>query len=181
MIAHLEASGAGEGTVTTKLRDWLFARQRYWGEPIPIVFDDSGHARAVPEDQLPVNLPELIDWAPRELDEDSEPEPPLGRATEWTTVELDLGDGPTTYRRDLNTMPQWAGSCWYYLRYIDPESDDIIANAAAMTARATGIETDSARQRLDVGSASIGSSRTSGSCASRIPQPPGWPQAARGG
>ena len=128
MIGHLEANGSGEGTVTTKLRDWLFARQRYWGEPIPIVFDESGHARAVPDDQLPVNLPELIDWAPRELDEDSEPEPPLGRATEWTTVELDLGDGPKSYRRDLNTMPQWAGSCWYYLRYIDPVSDDIIAN-----------------------------------------------------
>ena len=128
MIAHLTNNGWGEGTVTTKLRDWLFARQRYWGEPIPIVFDDTGHARSVPESELPVNLPELIDWAPRELDENSEPEPPLGRATEWTTVELDLGDGLQSYRRDLNTMPQWAGSCWYYLRYIDPVSDDIIAN-----------------------------------------------------
>ncbi|MFT7600390.1 MAG: leucyl-tRNA synthetase, partial [Acidimicrobiales bacterium] len=129
MIAHLERTDGGEGTVTTKLRDWLFARQRYWGEPIPIVFDDSGHARALPETELPVNLPELIDWAPRELHEDSEPEPPLGRATEWTTVDVDLGDGEQTYRRDLNTMPQWAGSCWYYLRYIDPLSDDIIANS----------------------------------------------------
>ena len=129
IIEHLIEIGAGEGTVTTKLRDWLFARQRYWGEPIPIVFDESGHARAVPEDELPVNLPELIDWAPRELEENSDPEPPLGRATEWSTVELDLGDGPRSYRRDLNTMPQWAGSCWYYLRYIDPLSDDIIANA----------------------------------------------------
>ncbi len=131
MIAALERDGTGQGTVTTKLRDWLFARQRYWGEPIPIVFDETGHARAVPEDHLPVALPELIDWAPRELDEDSEPEPPLGRATEWATVELDLGDGPRTYRRDLNTMPQWAGSCWYYLRYIDPLSDDVIANPVA--------------------------------------------------
>ncbi|MFT7473382.1 MAG: leucyl-tRNA synthetase [Verrucomicrobiales bacterium] len=128
MIEHLDELGAGEGTVTTKLRDWLFARQRYWGEPIPIVFDDDGNARSVPDDYLPVNLPELIDWAPRELDEDSEPEPPLGRADGWTTVELDLGDGVKTYKRDLNTMPQWAGSCWYYLRYIDPVSSDIVAD-----------------------------------------------------
>ena len=128
IIEHLEASGFGEGTVTTKLRDWLFARQRYWGEPIPIVYDETGHPLAVPDDVLPVTLPELIDWAPRALDEDSDPEPPLGRATEWTTVELDLGDGPRTYRRDLNTMPQWAGSCWYYLRYIDPVSEDVIVD-----------------------------------------------------
>ncbi len=128
IIDKLEGDGSGKRTVTTKLRDWLFARQRYWGEPIPIVFDETGHARALPEDQLPVELPPLIDWAPRELDEDSEPEPPLGRADGWTTLELDLGDGPNTYKRDLNTMPQWAGSCWYYLRYIDPESSDIIAN-----------------------------------------------------
>ncbi len=131
IIARLEQDGAGQGTVTTKLRDWLFARQRYWGEPIPIVFDQSGHARAVPDEELPVTLPELIDWAPRELGEDSEPEPPLGRATDWAEVELDVGDGPATYRRDLNTMPQWAGSCWYYLRYIDPISDDVIANPVA--------------------------------------------------
>ena len=112
--------------VTTKLRDWLFARQRYWGEPIPIVFDDDGNPTSIPDEHLPVNLPELIDWAPRQLDEDSEPEPPLGRATEWATVDLDLGDGMKTYERDLNVMPQWAGSCWYYLRYIDPVSDDVI-------------------------------------------------------
>jgi len=128
MIEHLAETGAGRGTVTTKLRDWLFARQRYWGEPIPIVFDDDGNPISVPDDQLPVNLPELIDWAPRTLDEDSEPEPPLGRATEWATVEIDYGDGSAPYRRDLNVMPQWAGSCWYYLRYIDPLSSDIIAD-----------------------------------------------------
>ncbi len=128
MIDHLVEIGAGESTVTTKLRDWLFARQRYWGEPIPIVFDADGNARSIPDSELPVNLPDLIDWAPRELDEDSEPEPPLGRATDWTTVELDLGDGLRSYKRDLNTMPQWAGSCWYYMRYIDPISDDVIAN-----------------------------------------------------
>ena len=131
MISHLVEVGAGEATITTKLRDWLFARQRYWGEPIPIVFDDDGNPLSVPDDQLPIDLPELIDWAPRTLDEDSEPEPPLGRATEWTTVELDLGDGPKSYKRDLNVMPQWAGSCWYYLRYIDPESTDVVADAVS--------------------------------------------------
>ena len=126
IIEWLEANGSGVGMVTTKLRDWLFARQRYWGEPIPIVFDDDGNPISIPDEHLPVNLPELIDWAPRQLDEDSEPEPPLGRATEWATVDLDLGDGMKTYKRDLNVMPQWAGSCWYYLRYIDPVSDDVI-------------------------------------------------------
>lgn len=131
MIAQLEETGAGGGTVTTKLRDWLFARQRYWGEPIPIVFDEDGNPISIPDEHLPVNLPELIDWAPRELAEDSEPEPPLGRATEWTTVKLDLGDGMKSYRRDLNVMPQWAGSCWYYLRYIDPVSDDMVVDPAA--------------------------------------------------
>ncbi len=131
IIEWLEAEGAGVGMVTTKLRDWLFARQRYWGEPIPIVFDEDGNPISIPDDQLPLNLPELIDWAPRQLDEGSEPEPPLGRATEWATVELDLGDGLKTYRRDLNVMPQWAGSCWYYLRYIDPVSGDTVADPAS--------------------------------------------------
>ncbi len=126
IIEWLEANGSGVGMVTTKLRDWLFARQRYWGEPIPIVFDDDGNPISIPDEHLPVNLPELIDWAPRQLDEASEPEPPLGRAAEWATVDLDLGDGMKTYKRDLNVMPQWAGSCWYYLRYIDPVSDDVI-------------------------------------------------------
>ena len=128
MIEHLGEIGAGEGTITTKLRDWLFARQRYWGEPIPIVFDDDGNARSIPDEMLPVDLPELIDWAPRELDEESEPEPPLGRADGWTTVDIDFGDGMKTYKRDLNTMPQWAGSCWYYLRYIDPVSNNAVAD-----------------------------------------------------
>ncbi|RMH82501.1 MAG: leucine--tRNA ligase [Actinomyces sp.] len=124
IIDWLTETGHGEGTVTYKLRDWLFSRQRYWGEPFPIVYDDTGLPIALPEEMLPVELPDLIDWAPRALDEDSEPEPPLGRATEWATVELDLGDGPRVYRRELNTMPQWAGSCWYYLRYLDPTNDE---------------------------------------------------------
>ena len=124
----LEDQGCGRRTVTYKLRDWLFSRQRYWGEPIPIVFDETGLPLAVPESQLPVELPELIDWAPRALDESSDPEPPLGRATEWATATYDLGDGERTYSRELSTMPQWAGSCWYYLRYLDPTNDDVLVD-----------------------------------------------------
>ena len=124
----LEDQGCGRRTVTYKLRDWLFSRQRYWGEPIPIVFDETGLPLAVPESQLPVELPELIDWAPRALDESSDPEPPLGRATEWAIATYDLGDGERTYSRELSTMPQWAGSCWYYLRYLDPTNDDVLVD-----------------------------------------------------
>jgi leucyl-tRNA synthetase len=122
----LELNGCGEGTVTYKLRDWLFSRQRYWGEPFPIIYDESGIPIAVPEEQLPVELPDLIDWAPRYLDEESDPEPPLGRASEWTTATYDIGDGlgERQFQRELNTMPQWAGSCWYYLRYLDPTNDE---------------------------------------------------------
>ncbi|MEO1060543.1 MAG: leucine--tRNA ligase [Actinomycetota bacterium] len=130
IIDWLAAEGHGEGTVTYKLRDWLFSRQRYWGEPFPIVYGDDDLPRAVPDDALPVTLPEIDDWAPRELDENAEPEPPLGRADAWVTVELDLGDGPQTYRRELNTMPQWAGSCWYYLRYLDPTNEDRMVDPA---------------------------------------------------
>jgi leucyl-tRNA synthetase len=122
----LVARGHGEATVTFKLRDWLFSRQRYWGEPFPVVYDEDGLPRAVPESMLPVLLPEVDDYSPKTFaddDADSAPEPPLSRATEWTTVELDLGDGPRKYRRETNTMPNWAGSCWYYLRYLDPSDD----------------------------------------------------------
>ena len=124
----LEDHDCGRRTVTYKLRDWLFSRQRYWGEPFPIVFDETGLPLAVPESQLPVELPELIDWAPRALDESSDPEPPLGRATQWATATYDLGDGERTYSRELSTMPQWAGSCWYYLRYLDPTNDDVLVD-----------------------------------------------------
>ncbi len=130
IVGWLETQGLGEGAVTYKLRDWLFSRQRYWGEPFPIVFGDDDSARPVPETELPVLLPDLMDWAPRSLDEDSEPEPPLGRVTHWREVELDLGDGegPKRYRRELNTMPNWAGSCWYYLRYLDPDNDHTLVD-----------------------------------------------------
>ncbi|MEV6319633.1 leucine--tRNA ligase [Nocardia sp. NPDC051787] len=123
MIARLEADGHGKGTIQYKLRDWLFARQRYWGEPFPIVYDEQGAPHALPESMLPVRLPELDDFAPVTFDPDdadSEPSPPLAKATDWVEVELDLGDGPKRYRRDTNVMPQWAGSSWYELRYADP-------------------------------------------------------------
>ncbi len=123
MIGHLEAEGHGTGKVQYKLRDWLFARQRYWGEPFPIVYDADGVAHALPESMLPVELPEMEDFAPVTFDADdanSEPSPPLAKATDWVNVELDLGDGPKQYRRDTNVMPNWAGSSWYQLRYADP-------------------------------------------------------------
>ncbi|WP_433870702.1 leucine--tRNA ligase [Saccharopolyspora sp. CA-218241] len=126
VIAWLEDRGHGRGTVQYKLRDWLFARQRYWGEPFPIVYDEHGVPRGVPEDQLPVVLPDVDDYSPRTFDpEDADtlPEPPLSKATDWAEVELDLGDGLRRYQRDTNVMPQWAGSCWYQLRYVDPDND----------------------------------------------------------
>ncbi|WP_324651249.1 leucine--tRNA ligase [Georgenia sp. H159] len=123
----LSDRGLGEARTTYRLRDWLFSRQRYWGEPFPVVYDDEGRVHALPESMLPVDLPEVPDYSPRTFDPDdatSFPEPPLGRAEEWVTVELDLGDGVKTYRRDTNTMPNWAGSCWYELRYLDPHNEE---------------------------------------------------------
>ncbi|WP_433228686.1 leucine--tRNA ligase [Micromonospora sp. CA-248260] len=122
-IAWLEANGHGVGAVTWRLRDWLFSRQRYWGEPFPIVYDATGAAIALPEEMLPVELPEVDDFSPKTFapdDADSNPETPLSRRRDWVEVELDLGDGPQRYTRETNVMPQWAGSCWYELRYLDP-------------------------------------------------------------
>ncbi len=127
MTAWLAAEGHGRATTTYRLRDWLFSRQRYWGEPFPIVWDEDGVAHALPEDMLPVELPEVSDYSPRTFDADdadSSPEAPLGRAEDWVNVTLDLGDGPKTYRRETNTMPQWAGSCWYEMRYTDPTNSE---------------------------------------------------------
>jgi leucyl-tRNA synthetase len=107
----LAAQGLGRGTVNYKLRDWLFSRQRYWGEPFPVLLDANDRARAVAESELPVRLPDLDDFRPS-----GKPEPPLGKATEWVRYS-------DKFRRETNTMPQWAGSCWYYLRYIDPKND----------------------------------------------------------
>jgi leucyl-tRNA synthetase len=129
VTAWLSARGAGEPAVTTKLRDWLFSRQRYWGEPFPIVYDDNGVAHALPESMLPLTLPEIDDYRPRPAEGDAEPEPPLARAADWVEVTLDLGDGPRRYRRETNVMPQWAGSCWYELRYLDPDNDQAFVDA----------------------------------------------------
>jgi leucyl-tRNA synthetase len=124
-IGWLEEHGAGQYQRSYRLRDWLFSRQRYWGEPFPIVYDADGLPVALPEKLLPVELPEMTDFRPEpQQDESSDPVPPLARVTDWVDVELDLGDGPQRYRRELNTMPQWAGSCWYYLRYLDPTNDE---------------------------------------------------------
>ena len=111
MIAWLEAQGLGRRRVTYKLRDWLFSRQRYWGEPFPLLHQANGAVVPVPNDQLPVTLPELDDFQPGETGE-----PPLSKATDW----VHLPDGSV---RETNTMPQWAGSCWYYLRFMDPGND----------------------------------------------------------
>jgi leucine--tRNA ligase len=126
-IEWLEKDDSGREKVQYKLRDWLFARQRYWGEPFPIVYDKDGFAHALPESMLPVELPEVEDYKPVSFDpedKDSEPQPPLAKVRDWVEVELDLGDGPQTYFRDTNVMPQWAGSSWYQLRYIDPRNDE---------------------------------------------------------
>ncbi|GAA4920335.1 leucine--tRNA ligase [Streptomyces coeruleoprunus] len=123
----LEGRGIGEGTINYRLRDWLFSRQRYWGEPFPIVYDEDGVAHALPESMLPLELPEVDDYAPRTFDPDdadTQPETPLSRNEDWVNVTLDLGDGPKRYRRETNTMPNWAGSCWYELRYLDPHNGD---------------------------------------------------------
>jgi leucyl-tRNA synthetase len=131
ITSWLEVRGAGEGTVQYKLRDWLFARQRYWGEPFPIVYDEDGRPHPLPESMLPVELPDVADYSPTTFDPedaDSEPSPPLAKATDWVQVQLDLGAGVKTYRRDTNVMPQWAGSCWYQLRYIDPDNDEAMCD-----------------------------------------------------
>src|SRR5262245_35225524 len=120
MIGWLEEKGVGTRRVNYKLRDWLFSRQRYWGEPFPILHElddtgrDTGLIRAVPASDLPVRLPDLEDFKPT-----GSPEGPLVKAIDWLHVTID----GKKYRRETNTMPQWAGSCWYYLRYLDPRND----------------------------------------------------------
>jgi leucyl-tRNA synthetase len=124
----LAGRGAGTPAVTYKLRDWLFSRQRYWGEPFPIVYDERGLPVPLAESMLPVELPEIPDFSPRTWDgpeaAGSDPEPPLSRLEDWVDVELDLGAGRRRYRRETNTMPQWAGSCWYEIRYLDPTNTE---------------------------------------------------------
>ncbi|MEM1225272.1 MAG: leucine--tRNA ligase [Planctomycetota bacterium] len=124
----LSKAGLARIAVNYKLRDWLFSRQRFWGEPFPILheLDDEGTPtgvkRPVPKEQLPVRLPDLDDFKPH-----GRPEPPLAKADDdWLIVELD----GKRYRRETNTMPQWAGSCWYYLRYIDPKNESAMVDPA---------------------------------------------------
>ncbi|MDO5644161.1 MAG: leucine--tRNA ligase [Dermabacter sp.] len=131
---YAEARGFGRARTTFRLRDWLFSRQRYWGEPFPIVYAENAPETpiALPESMLPVSLPELEDFAPKTFDpndETSEPQTPLSRNEDWVNVTLDLGDGPKRYRRETNVMPQWAGSSWYEIRYTDPTNDSAIAAA----------------------------------------------------
>jgi leucyl-tRNA synthetase len=128
VASDLRESGLGRPAVNYKLRDWLFSRQRFWGEPFPILHEidaagrPTGALRAVEESELPVNLPELTDFKPGDT-----PDPPLSRSgPEWLIVERD----GRRYRRETNTMPQWAGSCWYYLRFLDPRNADRFVDPA---------------------------------------------------
>ncbi len=129
IIAWLEAHGLGRGAVNYKLRDWIFSRQKYWGEPFPVLHGDGGETIAVADDDLPVELPPMENFKPTPVadNEDTVPAPPLARAKEWMHVTR----GGKTYTRDVNTMPQWAGSCWYYLRFVDPLNEHRFCDAAA--------------------------------------------------
>ncbi len=122
-VKRLQRNWIGPSGGPYRLHDWLFSRQRYWGEPFPIVYDETGRPVPLPDEMLPVTLPEVTDFRPVPQDDESDPVPALARADGWAEVTLDLGDGPRRYRRELNVMPQWAGSCWYYLRYLDPGND----------------------------------------------------------
>ena len=117
MNQWLEREGKGEAAISYKLRDWLFSRQRYWGEPFPVIHLEDGTSKLVPEDELPVLIPDLEDFAPS-----GGFETPLSRATDW--IETRDPDSGAPARRDPNTMPQWAGSCWYFLRFCDPGNDE---------------------------------------------------------
>jgi len=121
MIARLESDGKGKGKVTYRLRDWLFSRQRYWGEPIPVLHYEDGTMDTIPEEELPLLLPEVDAIQPSGTGES-----PLANVADWVNV-IDPRNGKRA-RRETNTMPQWAGSCWYYLRFIDPHNADEICS-----------------------------------------------------
>lgn len=123
MIDWLEENKVGQRKVQYKLRDWLFSRQRYWGEPIPIIHMEDGTLRAVSEDNLPLELPATDNYQPS-----ADGESPLANCTDWLNVTIDGMKG----KRETNTMPQWAGSCWYYIRYLDPHNDKEIADRKLM-------------------------------------------------
>ncbi|MFH1805436.1 MAG: class I tRNA ligase family protein [Pseudomonadota bacterium] len=166
IIEWLESRGIGRGRVQYKLRDWLFSRQRYWGEPFPVLFDaETGKVRGIAAQALPVLLPEVSDFKPQSNeDPNSEPEPPLARAKEWMDVAgIVLDDGSVlpvdaeigatyahdgrdytvqAFRRDANSMPNWAGSCWYYLRYFDAHNDQAFASPDAAAYWGTSTDAD---------------------------------------
>ena len=121
MVKWLEEKGVGRAKTQYKLRDWLFSRQRYWGEPFPVIHWEDGSQSLVDESDLPLTLPELQDYKPTGTGE-----PPLAKAEDWVNV-VDPATGKKG-RRETNTMPQWAGSCWYYLRYIDPHNEKAFAD-----------------------------------------------------
>jgi leucyl-tRNA synthetase len=124
IVEWLERHGAGVAKVSYRLRDWLFSRQRYWGEPIPVLHRADGVVVPLPEDSLPLLPPELHDYKPTDTGE-----PPLARATEWVRTTAPGTDIPAM--RETNTMPQWAGSCWYYLRFLDPHNDQALVDPDA--------------------------------------------------
>ncbi len=126
MVAWLEANGVGQEKISYRLRDWLFSRQRYWGEPIPIIHWEDGTSTAVPENELPLVLPKTSDIKPSGTGES-----PLANLTDWLEVVREDG---VKGRRETNTMPQWAGSSWYYLRYIDPHNDEKLADEELLKA-----------------------------------------------
>ena len=118
IVQWLEGRDVGEGTVQYRLRDWLFSRQRYWGEPFPVIELEDGTTRALSEADLPITLPEIDEYMPTK-----DGEPPLARAADWVATTDPETGAPA--RRETNTMPQWAGSCWYYLRFINPDRGDV--------------------------------------------------------
>ncbi len=124
-IEQMEGDGTGKGAVNYKLRDWVFTRQRYWGEPIPVIHTEDGEVKGIPESELPLVLPEVDSYQPAE-----DGSSPLARNAEWVKT-----TDPETGRpalRETNTMPQWAGSCWYYLRYLQPDNDQQLGDPEAI-------------------------------------------------
>ena len=125
MIEWLGEKGIGRAKVQYKLRDWVFSRQRYWGEPIPIVKCDKCGYVPLPEDQLPLELPNVHTYEPTDNGES-----PLAHMTDWVNTTCPCCGGPA--KRETDTMPQWAGSSWYFLRYMDPHNDKALASKEAL-------------------------------------------------
>ena len=121
----IEKMGIGRKTVNYKLRDWVFSRQRYWGEPIPIVYCEKCGYVPLPESELPLTLPEVESYEPTENGES-----PLANITDWINTTCPHCGGPA--KRETDTMPQWAGSSWYFLRYTDPQNDNALASKEAL-------------------------------------------------